>query len=252
MRNRVIPPDKFYDQALIAQIASKLGITDAKVIADLSAILEKSAQDFIWHRNQQSNFTQAQTAKKFTKLATYMQKAKKLYQDATEYSLSGSGDMVDALLKLDRGNPYRALLYELYTKDEYFLTPENLFSLLESLETAFLTASKAESKLHFNRWNKTELILSWIWKLDDFWEKNSKVPITEGKHTIIDIEKELTGNESPAMEIFWLMAEPINQYLPDWKITNSMIAQAIRDRRNPVRLQKFIDLSDGEIEVMFQ
>lgn len=252
MRSKTNLPDKIYDSALITKIANQLGIQAVEQVTALQKILEESAKQFFWQLDYHSRFTKKQTSKKFKQLSAHMKKVKILFDEATKNSLSGTSDFNDGILHLDKQNPYRELLWDIYRKHEYFITPENISSLLESLQLSFQNASLSQNNFYPDKWNKTQLVLSWIWSFDEFWETHSKVPITEGKHVIIDEVQKITGYKSSAIDILTLIVEPINLYTNDWKITNSMLGEAIKLRRNSGDMVREIDLSDEEFEKLIQ
>lgn len=247
--------DKLYTDDAVKRIGALLELPQP-MLPQLHDLLEKAASEFLFNVSVQSRLTKKQTDPKFKQLANYMQKTGKLFDEVTKNSLSGVSDLGRGIFSLDKENPHKERLYDLYHSHEYFTTTENISSLFYTLEEVFLKASDPNNKGHLTSWDKTEQVLSWLCRIAEFWEVNSKVKISEGKHTVLEAESDdeedvKTGNDSPALRILMLMAQPLNEQIEHWKITNSMLTQAIRKRRNPEMVSKVDYITDEEADELF-
>ncbi len=234
---------KHYSPALIEEIAHKLGIQDEKIIAELAALLEEAATQYLWGAKHNNRMSKNKSDKEFKRLAKKMTNIRESFHILTKYSMSGLGDFEQGLYKLDKSNEAREMLLNL-NRGEYFYTSERVTNLLESLEAAFVNASQVTNAVSFEKHTKTQVLLTWIWSIDEFWVAHSKVPITEGRYSEIDDK-----HVSKAIEIFDLMARPISK---PWPITDSMLFQAIKLGRNPGNMLRAIDLSDAALEELLQ
>lgn len=217
-----IPDDKkIYNDAAIAKISQQLDIRQDQLGA-LSDVLEKAARQFMWMIQHNNGFNEHQTNKKLHQLAGHMEKSIKLFHEITKQSKSGVWDLGAGISSVYKNHKEGKTLFHLYNS-EYFITSERVLNLLDALRMACENAPTAHKPLPVSKWTKTQTVLGWLWDIDDFWLKNSEVPITEGRCEDGGI---YTGK---AVGILDLMAAPINNLMPPkYRISHSMNAEAIR------------------------
>ncbi len=194
----------FYTDKGIEDICSCLGIKNKALKMEFKELIEHATERyFLLKQTRENKLTDSAEKKKLEQLAKHLNKSKELYSDISEISKGSVLRFYDGLERCKKPFADEQTLLTENSYDRRSLQPQFIKNILSVLEQAAYEALK-EPALKFNKANKTELVLSWIYSFSDFWEKYSTVKLVQSKHN-----SALGRYDSPAIRILYKMGEPL-------------------------------------------